>query len=158
LSTLPDGYVQHRTAGRLRVRVPSRKGDLNYFSGVSDCFAECEGVEQVDINPNTGSVLLLHRTDEETLAGYARTHELFDMKEQERSATSFHRQIGESLSGLNSQIKGFTGAGMDLWDVTFVGLLGSGVYQILRGNMTAIPWYSALWYALGVYSKSKDGN
>jgi hypothetical protein len=157
LQTLPEAYVHHRTAGRLRVRVPSRKGDAEYFSAVGDRFADCEGVERIEVNPATGSVLLIHHTDGESLAEYARAHELFDTKEEEHSPTDFHRQLGERLSGLNNGLKGLTGSGTDLWDLTFIGLLGAGAFQIISGNMTAIPWYSAFWYALGVYSKSKDG-
>jgi hypothetical protein len=35
-----------------------------------------------------------------------------------------------------------------------MGLLGTGIYQIVRGNFGAPPWYTAFWYAFGVFTKS----
>jgi len=38
--------------------------------------------------------------------------------------------------------------------MAILSLLGLGLYQILRGNFRAPPWYTAFWYALGIFTKS----
>jgi hypothetical protein len=48
----------------------------------------------------------------------------------------------------------FTGGWLDLPGMAFLLLLGIGIYQIRRGNIGLPPWYTAFWYAFGVYTKS----
>jgi hypothetical protein len=47
------------------------------------------------------------------------------------------------------------GGWVNLGAMAFLILLGAAIYQIARGNLTAIPWYTAFWYALNIFLKSK---
>lgn len=42
----------------------------------------------------------------------------------------------------------------DLPGMAFLTLLGVGIYQLVRGNFAAPPWYTAFWYAMGIFTKS----
>ena len=44
---------------------------------------------------------------------------------------------------------------MDLGTASFGALLIMGIYQISRGNFMAPAWYTAFWYALNIFLKSK---
>jgi hypothetical protein len=46
-----------------------------------------------------------------------------------------------------------TGGELDIPSVFFAALLISGIYQIARGNMAAPAWYTAFWYAFGIFSR-----
>ncbi|KAA6185533.1 hypothetical protein F2Q65_08625 [Thiohalocapsa marina] len=52
--------VVHRTRRRLRLRVPSRRGDLEFFLALYDRLRQAPEVEDLSINPTTGGVLIWH--------------------------------------------------------------------------------------------------
>jgi hypothetical protein len=57
--------------------------------------------------------------------------------------------IGRVHDGLHR----FTGGELDLISVAFLGLLVLGIYQLSKDDIPAPPWYTAFWYAFGVFSK-----
>ena len=44
---VPEARIVHRIAGRMRVRVPSRRGDPAYFSTVEETLRSLNGVDCV---------------------------------------------------------------------------------------------------------------
>jgi hypothetical protein len=151
----PDAFVTHRTAGRLRLRVPSKKGDALYFASVRDALSGIEGVDRVEVSPVTGSVLLHHTAP---FAGIdaARPRDLFNIVETPQTeATGLNDSVSTLFGSIDDRIKGITGKGVDLAGLAFLALVAAGVYQIARGNFTAPAWYTAFWYALGIFGKSR---
>lgn len=55
---------------------------------------------------------------------------------------------------MSGRVEKATGGTMGISEVAFLALFGAGVMQIGRGNFTAIPWYTAFWYALNIFLKS----
>ena len=150
-------YVVHRMAGRLRIRVPSKKGDPVYFGAVKDALSSLEGVEGVVVSPSTGSILVHGRVFEEDVVERARSMGLFVLKEEPApEATTFHDAVTGGFRTLDEHVKGLTGASFDLPALAFLGLVGAGIYQLARGNFTAPAWYTAFWYALGIFGKSSS--
>jgi hypothetical protein len=49
-------HVAHHTPGRVRMKIPSAKGDAEAMAQIADSFARTPGVEKVNANPVTGSV------------------------------------------------------------------------------------------------------
>jgi len=142
-------------AGRLRIRVPSKRGDADYFRLVKEGLSAVEGVERVEVAPLTGSVLLCSQAAAETLIESARAQGLFMVKEEpEIRGTVLHDSIAAGFASMNNRVKTASGAGFDVPGLAFLALMGAGLYQIARGNFGAIPWYTAFWYALGIFSKS----
>ena len=57
---IDHAHIVHRTATRLRVRVPARRFDHAYFQQLEARLADCAGVRSVEANPLTSSVLIEH--------------------------------------------------------------------------------------------------
>ncbi len=146
----------HRMARRLRVKIPAKKGDALYFETAEQIFKGCAPVEEVSTNPVTASMLIQFKGDAEAILAFAESKQLFAVVEQIEQSTDFHKTVKESFNSIDQQVKHWTQGSVNLGGLAFVALVGTGVYQIVRGNFTNIPWYSAFWYALGIFSKSAD--
>ena len=57
---IDHAHIVHRTATRLRIRVPARRLDHAYFGELQAKLVGCTGVRSVEANPLTGSVLIEH--------------------------------------------------------------------------------------------------
>ena len=79
-----EARIVHRMPGRLRIRVPSKRGDAGYFRAVKEALSAVEGVERVEVAPLTGSVLLCSRAAAETLIEAARAKGLFVVRRSPR--------------------------------------------------------------------------
>jgi hypothetical protein len=62
--------------------------------------------------------------------------------------------VANPIGKLSNGLRKFTGGELDLKGMVILGLIGVGLYQIIKGNLRAPPWYTAFWYALGVFTKS----
>ncbi len=74
----PRAVVVHRLAGRVRFRVPARRGDRTFFEAAAARLAGIPSVTAVAINPTTGSIMLHHRDALEPIL--AQTSGLFDLR------------------------------------------------------------------------------
>lgn len=151
----PDAYLIHQTPGRLRVRIPSRKGDINYFALLGEQLSRLDGIEKVEVNPLTGSALFIHAVDSKVIAERARANNLFYLNGTHPSPSNLYQKVSETFSGLNNRVKGFSGGELDMGAMAFLILLVAGIYQIGKGNIIALPWYAAFWYALNIFLKAK---
>lgn len=158
MSQLPEAHICHQSRERLRVKIPSKKGDAAYFSKLYKQLVQCKDIVKCEMNSLTGSILFIHNSDPHSIGEYIREHNLFLIINQPRQKTTrVHHQVATGLADLNKRLSALTGGGVDLWDVTFLALLSSGLFQIARGNFSAIPWYTAFWYAFGVFKGTKGG-
>jgi hypothetical protein len=151
---LPSARICHSTARRLRVKIRSKKGDRAYFSRIREQLSGKPGVERLEANPVTGSVLLVHGLDQREIAQYAEGSGLFRIEGGPRTKP-LSRQVMKSFGDMDGKVKAFTGGEMDLSEVTFLTLLGMGLYEIGRGNMMAPAWYTAFWYAFNIFLKAR---
>ncbi|MHB8481543.1 MAG: HMA2 domain-containing protein [Nitrospiria bacterium] len=161
---LPDAYLTHFIQGRMRVRIPSKKGDEAYFLSLKDRFARFPGVQKIELNPLTGSVLVLHNLDIKSLdkkliAEYTELNALFklDISRPDPASIAAPEKISETYREANEKIRKFTDGEIDLPTLVFTGLLGAGIFEVGRGNVGALPWHVALWYALNVFLQSQRG-
>jgi hypothetical protein len=157
VSDIPDAHLSHLAPGRLRVKIPSRKGDITYFASLGKKLSKLDGVEKVEVNPVTGSALFIHTVDSKKIDEYARANNFFYLNRTHISPSNLHQRVSETFSGINNRIKGFTDGELDMSAIAFLILIGAGIYQIGKGNITALPWYAAFWYALNIFLKAKHG-
>jgi hypothetical protein len=54
-------YVAHRTPGRLRIVIPSRRDDAAFFGQLEDRLLACSGIERARSNPAAACVVIHHR-------------------------------------------------------------------------------------------------
>lgn len=155
-----DASITHNMEGRLRIRVPSKKRDEPYFAAVKDVLSAVEGVDEVEVTPQTGSVLVFHHTDTEAITQAGASKDLFKINPApEVRNTMLHDSVSAQVGKINDRIKELSEGGVDLRGLAFIALLGTGIYQIARGNFTAPAWYTAFWYALGLFGKTaNNGN
>lgn len=154
MHNLPDAFLSHRISGRARLKIPSKKGDFHYFKSLKEQMPECSGIETVEVNPVSGSVLIVHTSDIEQIAEYARSRNIFDLKNNRPDPVNLRHTVSKTFKDINGKIKGITGGDMDIASAAFLTLLGLGIYQISRGNFAAPAWYTAFWYALNIFLKS----
>jgi hypothetical protein len=154
---LPQAVIAHVTDGRIRLKVPARKHDAEFFSRLEAFLGGVPGIDRVEVNPLTGSVLVIHtlkltsREDLDLLASSSQLSEMFTLASCDSSPVTPHRAslaqaMATSLAAMNSQIKGLTGGVVDVPTLAIVGLLAIGIRQ-LRAGVVYIPAVTALWYA-----------
>jgi hypothetical protein len=110
---------------------------------------------KVEVNPATSSVLFHEkRIDLDAIAGCGERLGLFHLEKELPKPVPISRRVVEPLGSLSERIREFSGGTLDLAGMAFLALLFIGGYQIARGEFRAPPWYTAFWYALGVFTKS----
>jgi hypothetical protein len=114
-------------------------------------------VQKVEGNPATGSVLMLHESDSQSIVEFAREKKIFQLSEPKKAETPYHENLISSFSSLNERVKSAMNGQIDLWGMTSFLLIAAGIYQVARGNLVAIPWYTALYYGSNILLKSRDG-
>lgn len=128
---LPEATISHHTARRLRIHIPQRKRNPAFFAKIRDELAKLEGVERVEANPSTGSVLIHHRSSVGAIAQFAETAKLFALAVEGAplNPTSLASRINENVRKLNKQLVAATHGTLDLTSVTAFGLAVGGVLK-----------------------------
>src|ERR1700753_3217407 len=55
--------IEHQVPGRVRMKIPAGKGNAELLKQISEVFGVIPGVEEVVVNPATGSVVLHYDKD-----------------------------------------------------------------------------------------------
>jgi hypothetical protein len=124
---------------------------------VGETLRTLPGIEHVEADPMTGGILILHSADPAAIVDYAAQKGLFLAKEEDpkkAGGTIVHDMVGAPFASLSKRIRDFTGSAADLSGLAVLALLTVGLYQIARGNFGAPAWYTAFWYALGIFNRS----
>jgi len=149
---IPTACIAHRTAGRARFRIPERKGDAAYFAETARHLAEALQPDRLEANPATGSLLIQDKDlDLKAVQDAAEEAGLFRM---ESAPANLAQRATAPLSAVSERLRHMTFGQFDLANLAFFTLLGVGAYQLLRGNLRSPPWYTAFWYAMGIYLKT----
>lgn len=151
---VPAAHICHQMDGRMRIRIPARKGDRTYFSAVQSRFSRLEGVQACESNPTTGSMLLSLSATREAVADFALTNGLFRLESVPPEPPRLAHRVQKNFNELNTRVTSFTGGGLNLSEMAFLSLVGVGIYQICLGEFLAPAWYTALWYAMNIHTKS----
>ncbi len=151
---VPDAHIAHKVKGRLRLRIPSKRYDRDFFESLKTVFSKNFPDTEVEVNPITASALILGNTEPKAILKFGLKRKLFKLILHSAKKQTLIGSVKESFKEVDQSLLKFTGGELDVPSFIFLGLVGHGVYQILRGNFTAPAWYTAFWYALGVFSKS----
>jgi len=152
---IPDAHVSHGMARRLRIKIPSKRGDVSYFSTLQERLYGCPGVGEIRVNPQTGSALISYECEKKTLAEFAREKDLFLLRRSTPGRKTLFGNVADTFQAYNQDIKKLTGGEVDIPSLVFVSLLISGIWQIARGNLAMPAWYTAFYYALGVFTRAQ---
>lgn len=150
---LPSGRCVHCIQGRVRVKIPGKRSDASYFRKVKDTLSKRFPRAEIQVNPLTASVLC--KSDSCTLQGVAdaaKENKLFELADPQEQVPPAKR-IQRSFQGANAAVRQASGNELDLPSLLFFSLVGTALYQIVRGNFGLPPWYTAFWYAFGLFTK-----
>jgi Heavy metal associated domain 2 len=142
----PEAHISHSAAGRLRIKVPGRRGNTGYFAQAEKRFAECPGVRRVAVNPLTGSILIEHATDTAAILDFAETGDVLSLR-PEREAVSLAANLQETAADMDRRLRQAAGDALDLWSATSLIFLALACIQLLRGHYMG-PATTLLWTAI----------
>jgi len=152
---LPEAHIGILIPGRVRIRIPDKKGQSSYFSDLLNKLSGDRRFEKLVVNPITGSVLFLGRdVDVAAITESGEANHLFRLETGPLHPVLVSNSVANPIGKLSKGLQEFTGGELDLKGMVILGLIGVGLYQIIKGNLRAPPWYTAFWYALGIFTKS----
>lgn len=151
--------TKHLLPGRARFQIPLLVGDATAVQQIETQLQRVEGVDSVEANRISGSVLICYQPDKiapELL--FAALIRLLDLeKELERTPPSTvakeFRNIGEAL---NRAVYSMTDGVIDLWTTIPLALLFVGVRKIIAEGTLSFPaGFTLIWWA---YTSMFRGN
>lgn len=159
--------IAHQTVGRVRMKLSSAKGDTEFLREVAETFSVIPGIQQVDVNPITGSIilryddenkyfneklaqnLLLINTQQSRMIG-SEYDELARKIEKEAEylaqRSELARAIVDFFKQLDREIKVATYNVIDLKIILAIGALGLMIFEI--GATAATP----VWLTLSIFT------
>jgi hypothetical protein len=151
---LPPAHLIHHTRARMRLRVPSRRGQTAYFEQLVAELAGFPGIDRIETNPVTGSVLLSPAVEVAPLAQHAEHAGLFVLSDLTAVTAPLATGLARGFQGLNVQLRQLSGGNLDLASLGFLTLVGAAVVQLQRGHVLG-PASTLLWYASGLLLMSR---
>jgi hypothetical protein len=157
--------VVHAIPGRVRLKVDGVKGNPDLAAALEERLLGVRGVQRVEVNARTGSVLLVYESAAQEEFGQV-LEPLFpglDLDAYRRgavgSATNGDRPpappLGRRISGmfgaLNAGVGRVTG-GIDLKLLLPLTLFFLGVRSLLVTDKLRFPmWYDLIWFSFGTF-------
>lgn len=140
---MPTAYVVHSLPGRLRLKIPARRGDAGYFAALSAALRACPGVQSVETNAMTAGVLIhypppLTAAD---LAAAAAAAAPLDLEYGSPPVRSVAENLAAQFQRADSVLRRGSGGQVDFRSVSVLTLLGLALYQLARGEILqpAVP-------------------
>jgi hypothetical protein len=165
--------IEHQVPGRVRLKIPAGKGNPELLKKISETFAVIPGIEQVTVNPTTGSIVLCYDTDRHdefhgSFRGHAQAHgvvngasgvnhgadteldKLTNSIEAEAEFLASHshtaRAVVDFVKKVDHEIKLATNNNLDLKIVFAVGIICLTVFEV--GATAATP----VWVTLAIFT------
>jgi hypothetical protein len=144
----PLASISHSIPGRARLRIGEKRGVSEYFSLVKETLIRCPGVQSVETNPLTATVLIFYSGPVDVVLAFAAESGLFRVQSSPKSASrSILQGAIQGLQQCDRQIRATTDSRLDLSGMLFIALGGAALYQAVQGEILA-PAVTLLWYAL----------
>ncbi|MGE5502949.1 MAG: HMA2 domain-containing protein [Actinomycetota bacterium] len=147
--TLHRAHVRHAMPGRVRLSLPAARGRPHRLDQVRRQLSDMEGVDEVRVNPDTGSVLVLGRGARlERLKQFAVREGLFEIEQLAPELKPVVDVLSGHVKELDDGLRRATGGRLDLAGAAILALAGVALVQVVRGEIAA-PAMTLLWYAAG---------
>jgi hypothetical protein len=134
---MPIAYIEHQVPGRLRLRIPERRGDVAFFQRVVEALSKLTDIKELDGSPLTGSVRIRHSGTAEAIAAAAAKEGLFEIGKRDGGAQPKKPPKEPASPG---------DAGM--LDSIATGLSGLALFQVTQGQVTGSAGEN-FWNAYG---------
>lgn len=142
----PRAYIGHSAPGRMRIKIPGRRGDSSYFARVEERFAQCPGVQRVAVNALTGSILIEHATDQAAVGQFAESNDLLTLQADPK-VVPLAATLRAGVAHLDTRVRRAAGGALDLWSAMSIVYLALACIQLFRGHSVG-PATALLWTAL----------
>lgn len=155
--------IAHQIPGRIRMKVPSAKDNPELLEQIKQTFSVIPGIEQVSVNPSTGSVVLRYDTERhDEFHGRLQQHTgghykppnneidaLANKIEQEAEYLAEHshsaKAVVDFFKETDKQIKLATHNVVDLKILLAAGIAGFTIFEV--GASAATP----VWVTLAIF-------
>jgi cation transport ATPase len=162
--------IEHQVPGRVRMKIPAGKGNAELLKQISDVFGVIPGVEEITVNPTTGSIVLHYDADRhDEFHGVFREHhdahnavhgapthgadteidKLANTIEAEAEYLASHshsvKVVVDFVKTVDHEVKRMTNNNFDLKMVFAVGVIGFTVFEV--GATAATP----VWVTLSIF-------
>ncbi|HEX4410862.1 MAG TPA: hypothetical protein VH206_18995 [Xanthobacteraceae bacterium] len=161
--------IEHQVPGRVRMKIPAGKGNPELLQKISETFAVIPGIEEVTVNPATGSVVLHYDTERhdefhDSFHGHYEAHggngsshgadteldKLTHSIEEEAEFLASHshtaRVVVDFVKKLDREVKLATNNSVDLKIIFAVGIICLTVFEV--GATAATP----VWVTLAIFT------
>lgn len=156
--------IAHQVPGRVRMRIPAGKGNLELLQQTADTFAAIPGVERITINPATGSLVMHYDVDHHNeFYGHFQRHastgrgapstELDDLAQRIEQEAEFLARHSESARAIvdffkkcDRDLRLATNNSVDLKIALALGLIGFTLFEV--GATAATP----VWVTLTLFT------
>jgi hypothetical protein len=151
-------YIHHQVPGRLRIRVPAQRGDVEYFATVVRHLATVPGVERLEANHRTASVLVVHDhgAAAQQILHDAQQRGLFTVHGAPGKTLTAAEKAGLGLQGLDTGLRNITRGDLDVRSLVLGAFVTMGVVQLTRGHVMG-PAVTLFWYAYQIIAGSRGG-
>ncbi|MGJ0485989.1 MAG: HMA2 domain-containing protein [Methylomicrobium sp.] len=151
----PSAFIKHQLPGRVRLKIPQKRGDINYFNRLEELFSDFLGINELKLNPSTASIVINHETDIpfQDIAEFAKTENLFNLVEEAEDHDEAVPNLyikALALTGFDRFDKAlldYSKGRLDARSFVFLSLIGLAIHQAARGNVLA-PASTFLVYAV----------
>jgi Heavy metal associated domain 2 len=129
--------IAHDIPGRLRLRASRKKGDVAWFEQTAEAVSDCAGVERVEANPVTGSLLIFHSDENQAILDFAEKKNLFTAKPPPPPPPLSEHLGGDvrrGLAGADHFLRATSRGEINLLSATVVGLTLAAAFQMVRGR------------------------
>lgn len=127
----------------MRLRIPSKRRELDYFVDLYEQVRQLPGIDDVVINPTTGSVLLYYDDGQHgDLSATLDEMGLFSLEAESRQPPTPVTEKSSPGTGAHPEA-----AANDARLVVFLIMLGLSIHQLRRGQILA-PALTIILYAL----------
>jgi hypothetical protein len=146
---IPNAYINHIISGRVRLKIPDKRHDNQYFANCTHIISNFSDVTRIECNPATASILIfgIGNANIDDLGTYCRKQALFTIDSHSESSHTINDRIGVSFDRLDTKLKRISDGEIDVKSIMFLSLVGMTVSQFISGQRLA-PATTLLWYAL----------
>lgn len=131
---IPKASLAHKIPNRVRLYVVSKKGADDYFRGVRETLEQDESVVEVKADARTGSILVFHEDEIESVLERAVRKGLFELttEAEKEPRGSLPDAALKGLSRIDKVLRDATDGALDITGATALVLLGLGGLQAKR--------------------------
>jgi hypothetical protein len=123
--------------GRIRVGLTAPIPAVTELEALAESLSAARGVQRVEIRRPTGSVIIHHNGDFESLSKRLARSGLLVVSPPEKPGKPFDaiRETVTRVSAADTALARATGGRADLWGLAFAGLIAAGAIQLARGRV-----------------------